>query len=302
MKPLPIIVAALFVLASCGKKENRFDASGSFETEETIISSQASGTIEQLNIEEGTELQAGQYVGYIDTTQLFLKKEQLLAQIKAVLSQRPNISQQLGALQSQLEAAEKEQQRFTRLVAQGAAPQKQLDDITAQVRTLRQQIEAQHSSLSIASTSISQQAIPLRVQIDQINDQISKSKIINPLHGTLLAKYAEQHEVTTIGKPLYKVADLSHLTLRAYITADQLPHVRLNQQVAVFVDSTKDSYRQLPGTVTWISDQSEFTPKTIQTKDERANLVYAIKVRVTNDGSLKDGMYGELKFPDHESR
>jgi HlyD family secretion protein len=301
MKRISIIAAALFLLASCGKRENRFDASGSFETEETIISSQASGTIEQLNIEEGMNLNTGEYVGYIDTTELFLKKEQLLAQINAVLSQRPNIPEQLGALQSQLAAAEKEQQRFTRLVAQGAAPQKQLDDITAQVRTLRQQIEALRSSLNVASTSISEQATPLRVQIDQINEQISRAKIINPFNGTVLAKYANEHEVTVSGKPLYKLADLSYLILRAYITGDQLPYVRLNQRVAVFVDSSKDSYRQMPGTITWISDQSEFTPKTIQTKDERANLVYAIKIRVNNDGSLKDGMYAEVKFSEHES-
>jgi HlyD family secretion protein len=170
------------------------------------------------------------------------------------------------------------------------------------VRTLRQQIQAQRSSLSVASTSISEQATSLRVQIDQINEQISRSKIINPINGTVLTKYANEHEVTAPGKPLYKVADISHLILRAYITGDQLPHVRLNQRVAVFVDSTKDNYRQLPGTITWISDESEFTPKTIQTKDERANLVYAIKISVNNDGSLKDGMYAELKFSEHESR
>jgi HlyD family secretion protein len=296
MKRISIIITAFLVLVSCGKKEDDFDASGSFETEETIISSQASGTIQQLQVEEGAQLSAGDYVGYVDTTQLFLKKKQLLAQIDAVLSQRPNISEQLGALQSQLTAAEKEQQRFTRLVAQDAAPQKQLDDITAQARTLRQQIEAQRSSLNIASRGISEQAAPLRVQIDQINDQISKSKIVNSVNGSVLVKYAKEHEVTAPGKPLYKIADISYLTLRAYITADQLSHLRLNQHVTVFVDSTKDSYRHLPGVVTWISDQSEFTPKTIQTKDERANLVYAIKIRVSNDGTLKDGMYAEVKF------
>ena len=302
MKRISIIITSLFILASCGKKENSFDASGSFETEETIISAQASGTIEQLNMEEGALLNAGQYVGYIDTTQLFLKKQQLMAQINAVMSQQPDIPEQLGALQSQLRAAEKEQQRFTRLVAQDAAPQKQLDDITAQVRMLRQQIEAQRSSLNITSRSLSEQATPLRVQIDQINDQIAKSKIINPVKGTVLVKYAEEHELTAAGKPLYKIADLSYLTIRAYITGDQLPLVRLNEQVTVFVDSTKDNYRQLHGIITWISDQSEFTPKTIQTKDERANLVYAIKIRVNNDGSLKDGMYAAIKFPDHERR
>jgi len=296
MKRISTIITAFLVLVSCGKKEDDFDASGSFETEETIISSQASGIIQQLQVEEGAQLSAGDYVGYVDTTQLFLKKKQLLAQIDAVLSQRPNISEQLGALQSQLKAAEKEHQRFTRLVAQDAAPQKQLDDITAQVRTLRQQIEAQRSSLNIASRGISEQAAPLRVQIDQINDQISKSKIVNSVNGSVLVKYAKEHEVTAPGKPLYKIADISYLTLRAYITADQLSHLRLNQHVTVFVDSTKDSYRHLPGVVTWISDQSEFTPKTIQTKDERANLVYAIKIRVSNDGTLKDGMYAEVKF------
>jgi len=286
----------IIFLTSCGNNNRKFDASGTFETDETIVSTEATGTILEFNLREGEMLEAGQYVGLVDTTQLFLRKKQLEAQIVSILSQKPDISAQLGSLQAQLKAAEKEQQRFTRLVQQEAAPRKQLDDITAQVQVLREQIEAQLSSLSISSESITQQTIPLQVQIDQINDQLNKCRIMNPVKGTVIEKYVEEKEMTAVGKPLYRIADLSYLTLRAYITGNQLPQVKLNQQVTVLIDSTKNHYRELPGTITWISDRSEFTPKSIQTKDERANLVYAVKIRVKNDGTLKTGMYAEVKF------
>lgn len=291
-----IIVITLLILTSCTSNKNNFDASGTFETEETIVSVEASGTILELNVQEGQVLEAGQFIGYVDTTQLFLRKKQLQAQIQSILSQKPDVSAQLGSVQAQLRAAEKEQQRFTRLVDQDAAPRKQLDDITAQVNVLKEQIEAQRSSLQISSESLTQQTFPLKVQIDQINDQLAKSKIINPVGGSVIATYVEEKEMATTGKPLYKIADLTYLTLRAYLTGDQLPLVRLNQQVTVLIDSTRKEYKKVPGTVTWISDQSEFTPKSIQTKDERANLVYAIKIRVKNDGTLKTGMYAEVKF------
>ena len=295
-KYLLLILPILFAATSCNKDKNNFDASGSFETEETIISSEVSGTIMQFNIQEGQELQAGQYVGYIDSTQLYLRKKQLEEQIKAVLSGRPDISAQLAALQEQLKTAEREQQRYMNLRKEGAGTQKQMDDINAQVEVLKKQIAAQQSSLGIASQSISVQAEPLRVQMEQVNDQLEKCRLINPVNGTVLAKYAEEKEVTAAGKPLYKIADLSSLFLRAYITGTQLSQVKLNQKVTVLTDDEADKYKEQPGTISWISDKAEFTPKTIQTKEERANLVYAIKIKTPNDGSLKIGMYGEVKF------
>lgn len=289
-------IAAALLLASCKNTKNEFDASGAFETEETIISAEASGTMKQFDIAEGQQLKAGQAIGYIDTVQLYLKKKQLEAQIGATLSRKPNIPAQLASLQEQLKAAQKEQQRITSLLKADAATPKQLDDINAQIDVIRKQIDAQQSALGISSQSITEETLPVQVQIEQLDDQLAKSHIINPLNGTVLAKYAEANEVAAIGKPLYKIADLSTLTLRAYISGDQLPQVKLNQKVKVLTDDGKGGYRENEGTISWISDKAEFTPKTIQTKDERADMVYAIKVLVKNDGSLKIGMYAEIKF------
>lgn len=292
------IIAAflVFLLASCGNTDTIADASGSFEAEETIISANATGTILQLNVEEGQTLKAGQQIGYIDSLQLFLRKKQLEAQISSTLSQRPDISAQVAALQVQLKTAEREQQRIANLVKADAATQKQLDDANAQIDLMKKQIAAQQSSLGITSSSITQQAAPLQVQIEQLNDQLEKCRIINPVNGTVLAKYAEQSEMATTGKPLYKIADISSLTLRAYITGSQLAQVKLNQKVKVMVDDGKNGFREYEGTLTWISDKAEFTPKTILTKEERTNLVYAVKIKVANDGLLKLGMYAEVKF------
>jgi HlyD family secretion protein len=288
------VCAVAFV--SCNKNKNKFDASGAFEAEETIISSEASGNLRQFNVTEGQALQAGQTVGYIDSTQLLLKKKQLEAQIKSVLAQRPDIATQLASLQEQLKAAQVDQQRIGNLVKQDALPRKQLDDINSKVDVLKRQIDATQSQLKITSGSITEQANPLQVQIEQVNDQLAKCTIVNPINGTVLTKYAEPNEVIAPGKPLYKIADLSNLLLRAYITGGQLSQIKLNQKVKVLIDDGPEKYRELEGTVEWISSQAEFTPKTIQTKEERANLVYATKIRVKNDGSIKIGMYGEVKF------
>ena len=296
MRSTLIIAISLFGLIACKSSKNNFDASGAFETEETIISAEASGTIKQFTVEEGQPLKAGQVIGFIDSTQLYLKKKQLETQIRSTLSQRPNINAQIAALKVQLKTAEKEQQRFSNLVKADAATQKQLDDITSQVEVIRKQIEAQESALGITSESIFQQTNPLQVQIEQVNDQLLKCRIINPMNGVVLTKYAEQNEMAIQGKALYKIADLSSLYLRAYITGAQLMQLKLNQTVKVMVDADAESYKEYEGTVTWISDKAEFTPKTIQTKDERANMVYAIKIKVKNDGLLKIGMYGEVKF------
>lgn len=291
-----IIAGSLLLTVSCNKNQDTFDASGSFEAEETIISAEAQGALKAFNIQEGQTLQAGQNVGYIDSVQLYLKKKQLEAQVTAVLGKKPNIPAQLSALQEQLRTAEKEKIRIANLVKGDAATPKQLDDINAQIDVLKRQIEAQKSSLSISSEGISKDVIPLQVQIEQLEDQLSKCNLINPVNGTVLTKYAEANEIASVGKPLYKIADLSNIILRAYITGNQLPKIKLNQTVKVLTDDGKGGYQETTGTIIWISDKAEFTPKTIQTKDERANMVYAIKVKVKNDGFYKIGMYGEISF------
>lgn len=296
IKTIALVAGIATMLTACSDNKVSFDASGSFEAEETIISSEATGTIKRLEIDEGQTLEAGQNIGYIDSLQLYLKKKQLEAQVIAILGKKPNISVQLSALQTQLKTAEKEKTRVANLVKGDAATPKQLDDINAQIEVLKKQIEAQQSSLSISSEGIGKDVVPLQVQIEQLNDQLAKCNIINPTNGTVLAKYAEANEMTATGKPLYKIADLSNIILRAYITGNQLTQVKLNQKVKVLTDDGKGGYKETEGTIIWINSKAEFTPKTIQTKDERANMVYAIKVKVKNDGAYKVGMYGEIKF------
>ncbi|HCW08751.1 MAG TPA: HlyD family secretion protein [Cytophagales bacterium] len=290
-----LFFACSLLLTSC-KTQKTSDASGAFEAVETIISADANGKLMQFDIEEGKTLEAGKTIGYVDSVQLYLKKIQLQAQINATLAQKPDVSSQLAPLYTQLEAAKKEQNRLTNLVAANAANQKQLDDINAQVSLIQKQIESQKKNLSITNGSLDAQVKPLQVQINQLNDQLAKCKIINPVNGTVLTKYAEQNELVNTGKPLYKIADLSIITLRAYITNDQLAHVKLNSKVKVLTDDGKGGFKENEGLITWISDKAEFTPKTIQTKDERANLVYAIKITVKNDGQLKIGMYAEVSL------
>jgi len=292
-----LIFSAIF--ASCHNSEKDWDAAGAFESVETIVSNESSGTIMELNVEEGQTLQANQFVGYIDSTQLYDRKMQLEAQIASTTSQTPNIPLQIASLQAQLADAEKNQQRMENLVKANAATQQQLDDANTQVDVYKKQIDAQKSALGITSTTIAKDVDPLQRQIEQVNDQLQKCKIINPVRGTVLTKYSEDHEVITPGKALYKIAPTDTLILRAYVTGDQLSEVKLGQKVTVRTDNGTNQYRYYPGTVYWISDQSEFTPKTIPTKAERADLVYAIKVRVVNDGFLKIGMYGEVKFAEY---
>lgn len=290
------IIAIGMILTACNRNQRTFDASGSFEAEETIISAEAQGTLRLFDVQEGQTLQAGQQIGYIDSVQLHLKKKQLEAQIIAIAGKKPDIPVQLSALQEQLKTAEREKARIANLVEGDGATPKQLDDITAQIEVLKKQIEAQRSSLGISSESISNEIVPLQIQVEQFTDQLNKCRIINPVGGTVLTKYAETNEMASIGKPLYKIADLSSIILRAYITGNQLAQVKLNQKVKVFTDDGTGGYKETDGTITWISDKEEFTPKSIQTKDERANKVYAIKVRMKNDGSYKIGMYGEVCF------
>jgi len=289
----------LFTMISCKEKVNIHDASGSFEAKETIISAEAGGKILQLNIEEGQPLDSGQLIGFIDSTQLHLTKLQLMQSKKAILSGRPQANVQVEALRSELANAKLDRDRTARLVASGVASQKQLDDADAKITTLQSRIAAQESSLQTTTSSITEQGSTVDAQMREVNDQLKKSVIINPVKGTVLTKYAEQYEMAALGKPLYKIADISTIILRAYITGDQLHQIKINDNVKVFTDDGKGGYKETEGVITWISDKSEFTPKTIQTKNERANLVYAIKVSVKNDGYLKLGMYGEITWNKH---
>ncbi|OYU94508.1 MAG: HlyD family secretion protein [Bacteroidetes bacterium B1(2017)] len=295
MKTNYIFIALIF-LASCSAKKNQFDASGTFEAVETIVSAEAAGTLKVFTVEEGQLLSLNQNLGYIDSLQLFLKKKQLQSQVKAVLSKRPDIPAQLASLKEQLVQAEREQKRVENLFSKDAATQKQVDDSRSQTAIVRKQVNAMQSSLGISSTSITEETNPLTVQIAQLDDQLQKCRIVNPLAGTVLTKYAETFEMVSPGKPLYKIANMESLILRAYVSGDQFAACKLGQKVKVFIDSNAKEYKEYEGAIEWISNKAEFTPKTIQTKDERANLVYAIKVRVKNDGLLKLGMYGELKF------
>ena len=254
------------------------------------------GKLVRFDVEEGAQLKQNQIVGVIDTLQLYLKKKQLEASVKAVLSKQPDVATQLAALQEQIKTAEIEKKRVENLVKSNAATTKQLDDVNAQLEVLNKQYNATKSSLTITKQGLQSETFPLQIQIEQINDQLSKSRIINPVDGVVLTRYTKQNEVTATGKALYKIADLSEMTLRAYVNGDQLGQIKLGQKVKVFVDKGESEQKEMSGEIYWVSSKAEFTPKTIQTKDERANLVYAIKVRVKNDGYLKIGMYGEVKF------
>lgn len=290
-----LLAATLLGLSSCGNKRGDYDASGTFEATEVIVSSEANGKIMQFNIEEGQLLKAGEEVGCIDTLQLYLKKMQLLASSKAIASKSTDINKQIAATKEQIGKAEYERKRTENLLKENAATQKQIDDIDSQIAVLKKQLEAQISTLQRGNASITEESSAYEIQVAQLDDQLRKCHITSPICGTVLAKYAEAGELATQGKPLFKVADVQHLFLRAYITADQLSQLKLGDKVKVFSDLGKDDRREYEGTITWISDKSEFTPKTIQTRDERANLVYATKIAVKNDGYIKIGMYGEMK-------
>ncbi|WP_394370771.1 HlyD family secretion protein [Parabacteroides goldsteinii] len=291
-----LIATALLSLAACNRGDGDFDATGTFEATEILVSSEANGKIMELNIEEGDRLDAGALVGYVDSTQLYLMKMQLSAGLRSVDIRKPDIRKQIAALEQQIATARTEQQRMENLVKAKAGNQKQVDDIVNNIKYLQKQLDAQYSTLNKTTGGADAEAEDFLYQIMQLDDQLQKSRIVNPQAGTVLVKYAEPGEVTAAGKPLYKIADTDLLYLRAYITSDQLSTLKQGQTVRVFADYGENDRREYPGTITWISDKSEFTPKGIQTKDERANLVYAIKIAVKNDGYLKIGQYGETVF------
>ncbi len=289
------LIIALLV-ASCSGNNRDIDATGSFEATEVLVSSEANGKILFFEIDEGQQIEANVELGLVDTTQLYLHKMSVLTNAKGMRIQRPDIVTQNAAIKEQIQTMEREKERTIKLIDANAANVKQLDDINSQIEVLQKQLTAQTSQLQKSSDNIGAQSSALEIQVAQIEDQINKSKISSPISGTVINKYAEAGELANMGKPLFKVADLNKMHLRAYITNDQLSQLKLNDAVEVGVDSGNGDMKYYNGIVSWISDKSEFTPKTIQTKNERANLVYAIKVLVENDGYLKIGMYGEVKF------
>lgn len=290
-----LLVLAL-AITSCGKGNKAYDASGVFESTEVTVSAEGNGKIMSLDLQEGDRLEAGAVVGCIDTVQLYLSKIQLEASRRAVGSGRLNISRQIAALESQIAKQRQELDRFTKLEQAGASNRKQVDDIQAQLDILERQLAAQKESLQNTNSNVSGQADALEAQVMQLEDRIRKCVITSPVSGTVLAKYSEAGELAVQGRALFKVADLESIRLRAYITADQLTNVKLGQAVEVYADQGTYGRKEYDGTLIWISDKAEFTPKTIQTRDERANLVYAVKIAVKNDGLIKLGMYGEVKF------
>ena len=298
MKPFRLLttLSVILLMYSCSNGSDEYDATGSFEATEIIVSSQANGRILLLELSEGDQLEKGQEVGVIDSTQLYLQKMTLLSNAKGVRAQQPDIKTQTAALQDQIKTLEREKERIGRLVSANAANQKQLDDIESQLEVTRSQLSAQTSTLQKSSANISAQSSTLDIQIAQLEDQLEKTRITSPISGTVLNRYAEAGELATMGTPLFKVADIGIMFLRAYVTNDQLAQIKLNDEVTVRVDDGQGGMKLYKGQINWISDKSEFTPKTIQTKNERANLVYALKIAVPNDGFLKIGMYGEVKF------
>lgn len=298
------------ILAACSSNKDKFDASGTFEAEEVIVSAELSGKILSLQVEEGSTLAKDSIVGTIDAINVSLQKEQVEASIASLKEKTSDVSPQVKLLQDQLNVQQtrlnnlkNEKKRIENLLKEDAATGKQLDDINYQIESVqkemsvtKQQINVQRSATATQNRGILSEGKPLSKNVALLEERLSKSKIVNPVNGTVLSKYMEAGEIATAGKALYKIADLSTITLRAYISGSQLSQVKLGQQVKVLVDDGKDKYKEFPGTISWIADKAEFTPKTIQTKDERANLVYAIKVEVKNDGYMKIGMYGEVKF------
>lgn len=283
-------------LFSCHNQNHEFDAAGNFEAAETVVSAEANGKILAFDITEGEILKKDQLVGYIDSTQLYLSKLQLEQNRKAILSGRPDIKIQLESLQKELDNAFDDRNRIENLVKGEVASQKQLDDANTRIEILRSKIEAQKSVLTTSANTLTEQSNTVEIQQALIEDQLRKCRIINPVDGTVLAKYAEPYEMTSQGRPLYKIADLEDMFIRIYVSETQLSQIKIGQKVEVLIDSTRKDFKKYEGTISWISARAEFTPKIIQTKEERVILVYAVKVLVKNDGYLKIGMPGEVNF------
>ena len=324
MKKIYVLASVALMLVACGNKEKEFDATGTFEATEVTVSAKSTGELKMFSVTEGEDVENGALVGQINTTQLLLQKQQLettrgqlsankrqlSSSRKANNSRQLDLEKQVSSIRQQIANAQRERQRYTELVNDGAVPRKQLDDINYQIKVLEKQLEAtrdqirsnnqslaeQNAGIGAQMDGIDSQAAGLEAQIRQIEDQIANANIIAPLAGTVLEKYVELGEYVTTGKPLFKMADTQNMFLRAYVTSAQLQHIKVGQQVKVFADYGDGQKKSYDGTISWISSRSEFTPKTILTDDERADLVYAVKVAIKNDGYVKIGMYGEVKF------
>lgn len=284
------------MLTACGDKDAEYDASGVFETTEVIVSAKGTGEIVSLNIEEGQTVKADQPLGELDMTQLTLKRQQLDAGKDAAASRRLDTGRQVASLRQQIANLQSEQVRFKALLKDGAATQKQVDDIGYQIATLKKQLAATNEQVSTANQSIDGQSAGFDAQISQVDDMMRQARITSPISGIILSKYAERGEYAVPGRALFKVGDVSDMKLRAYVTAGQLTGLKIGQKVTVYADQGTKGRKEYEGTVSWISSEAEFTPKTIQTRDERSNLVYAIKIAVKNDGLIKRGMYGDVKL------
>ena len=289
-------VAIGLVLGACTSQEEQYDASGIFETTEVIVSAKGTGELQSFQVEEGQAVRQGEVLGWIDTLQLSLKDRQLAASLLATESKRLDEKRQVAHLRQQIENLQREKERFTTLLNAKATTAKQVDDIDYQIKVLQNQLVATQEQINSSNSSLSRQSESIQAQRAQMEDQIRNAMISSPITGTVLTKYAEQGEFAVPGKALFKVADVSQMKLRAYITADQLTQLQIGQAVAVYADRGITDRKRYAGRVVWIADKAEFTPKTIQTRNERANLVYAVKIAVENDGSIKRGMYGEVRF------
>ena len=287
---------AAALLTACVNNNSDYDASGIFETTEVIVSARGTGEIMSLNIEEGQTVKTGQSLGQLDTTQLVLKKQQLHAGKDAATSRKLDIARQVASLRQQIANLQSEQTRFKALLKDGAATQKQVDDLGYQIATLQKQLAATNEQVTTANRSIDGQSAGFEAQIGQVDDMMRQAVITSPINGVILSKYAEAGEFAVPGRALFKVADVSDMKLRAYVTADLLTGLKIGQKVKVYADQGANGRKEYEGTISWISSEAEFTPKTIQTRDERSNLVYAIKITVRNDGLIKRGMYGDVKL------
>ena len=296
MKKIYLLAGVALMMAACKGGEKEYDATGTFEATETTVFAEQSGTLLSFDVNEGDMIETTRQVGLIDTTQTWLKIMQMDATKSVYQSQKPDMERQIAATRQQLAKAQQEEQRYRELVADGAAPSKMLDDATSQVKVLQNQLDAQISSLSISTKSLDKQTAATEVQKAQLQDMLRKCHIITPTKGTILEKYVERGEFVSVGKPLFKIADTEAMNLRAYFTSAQLQNIKIGQKVKVFADYGNGQRKEYAGTISWISSRSEFTPKTVLTDDERADLVYAVKVAIKNDGFVKIGMYGEVKL------
>lgn len=296
MKKILVMTGATLMLFACSNNDKDYDATGTFEATETTVSAEQSGTLLTFTVDEGSEVEAGQEVGLVDTTQIWLKILQLGATKEVFQSQKPDVETQIATTRQELAKARQEQQRYEELVADGAAPRKMLDDAKNLVLVLQRQLQAQTSTLQTTTHSLDKQMAATDVQVSQLYDQLQKCHVTTPVKGSVLEKYVERGEFVSTGKPLFRIADTENMFLRSYVTTSQLQKVKLGQKVKVFADYGNEQRKAYEGVVSWISSRSEFTPKTILTDDERADLVYAIKVAVKNDGYIKIGMYGEVAF------